>query len=118
MSEATAIALWEVLDLLQSLIDKSLVVYEESADGQGRYRLLETVRQYANEKETAEDSRALSGRHGAYFLALAEEARTHYDNDAQRIWMQRLETEHDNVRAALHANAAASGASAGGGDRG
>ncbi|MBV9867245.1 MAG: hypothetical protein JO316_17960, partial [Abitibacteriaceae bacterium] len=41
---------WEVLDLLTSLVDKSLVVYEEDEQGMGRYRLLETVRQYARGK--------------------------------------------------------------------
>ena len=45
-----AIESWEVLDLLSSLVQKSLVFYEEDEQGRGRYRLLETVRQYARDR--------------------------------------------------------------------
>ncbi|HZP83094.1 MAG TPA: tetratricopeptide repeat protein [Chthonomonadaceae bacterium] len=93
---------WEVLDLLTSLVDKSLVIYEERG-GQARYRLLETVRQYALEKlaERGEDE-ALRGRHLEYFTALAEKAQTMMRGGEQAVWLERLETEHDNLRAALH----------------
>jgi predicted ATPase len=49
-SAPAGIESWEVLDLLTALVQKSLVVYEENEQGQGRYRLLETVRQYARKE--------------------------------------------------------------------
>jgi tetratricopeptide (TPR) repeat protein len=91
-----------VLDVLSGLIDKSLVVYEEQPDGTGRYRLLETVRQYARER-LAEDTgaEAVGGRHAAHFLSLAEQAEPNLTGAEQAEWLARLEAEHDNLRAAL-----------------
>jgi hypothetical protein len=66
----------QVLDLLSTLVDKNLVVYEEDQNGQGRYRLLETVRQYAQERlaaQSVEEEQGVSGRHRDYFLVLAEQ---------------------------------------------
>jgi len=92
---------WEVLDLLTALVDKSLVVFEEHAD-QSRYRLLETVRQYAREK-LLESGQSESGhrRHRDYFLDLAQTAKRHITGSEQGYWFQKLESEHDNLRAAL-----------------
>ena len=65
----------EVMDLLASLVDKSLVLVTEQRDGEARYRLLETVRQYAREKlEGSGEAGEVRRRHAAWFLALAEEA--------------------------------------------
>jgi len=91
----------EVLDVLTSLVEKSLVIYEEG-DGGARYRLLETVRQYARERlmESGE-MEAVRGQHGAYFLALAREARPQLLGPEQKAWFDRLEREHDNLRAGL-----------------
>jgi len=92
---------WEVVDLLTSLSDKSLVVAEERA-GSTRYRLLETVRQYATEKAAQSGAGTSSrNRHLAHFLALAEEAMPHLSGAQQALWLDRLESEHDNLRAAL-----------------
>jgi predicted ATPase/DNA-binding CsgD family transcriptional regulator len=90
-----------VLDLLTSLVDKSLVLVTEW-DGKARYRLLETVRQYAAEKleESGEEAKVRS-RHAAWFLALAEEAEPYLKGHQQEAWLGRLETEHDNLRVAL-----------------
>ena len=75
LRRATAVEDWEVLDLLTALVDKSLVVYEEEAEGQGtRYRLLETVRQYAGERLAGERGGGGAGRAASWCLALAEEA--------------------------------------------
>ena len=64
---------WEVLELLTSLVQKSLVVYEEDEEGRGRYRLLESVRQYARDRHLATGGAdAVRGRHRDWFLALAE----------------------------------------------
>jgi predicted ATPase/DNA-binding SARP family transcriptional activator len=87
---------------LARLADQSLVVYEER-DGEARYRLLETTRQYAQEKlQESNEREAVRLRHRDYFLALAEEARPHLSVGGEQVqWLNRLETEHDNFRAAL-----------------
>jgi predicted ATPase/DNA-binding SARP family transcriptional activator len=91
----------EVLDLLTPLIEKSLVVYEPGETGP-RYRMLETVRHYFGERllEAGEEE-AIRGRHGEYFLALAEAAAPHRKGSQWAEWLERLGTEHDNLRTAL-----------------
>jgi DNA-binding CsgD family transcriptional regulator len=90
-----------VLDLLGSLADKSLVLAMEQ-DEETRYRLLETVRQYASEKlEETGEADGVRWRHAQYYLALAEEAERGSSGSDQALWLVRLETEHDNLRAAL-----------------
>jgi predicted ATPase/DNA-binding SARP family transcriptional activator len=91
----------KVLDLLVRLVDKSLVVYEQP-DGVGRYRLLETMRQYTRirlqESEGAEPARK---RHLDFFLQLAEEIEPQFIGPEQIHLLARLEAEHDNLRTAL-----------------
>src|SRR5205823_5443019 len=91
----------EVADLLAALVDQSLVVYEEQ-DGQARYRLMETVRQYARDRllEMGEAGEVRE-RHLGFFLALAERAEPELRGSGQAAWFGRLEAEHDNLRAAL-----------------
>ncbi|MCW3055796.1 MAG: Adenylate/guanylate cyclase [Chthonomonadales bacterium] len=92
---------WETLDLLTSLADKSLVVAEPQ-EGRTRYRLLESVRQYAHDRLLEEGTfDAMRRRHQAFFLALAEEAEPKLLGPEQVLWLERLEREHDNLRAAL-----------------
>jgi predicted ATPase/DNA-binding SARP family transcriptional activator/DNA-binding CsgD family transcriptional regulator len=91
-----------ILDLLSKLVDKSLVIAEASNDRRVRYRMLEPIRQYARERlEKSEESDATVRRHAEYFLALAEEAEPELKGAAQEEWLERLEAEHDNFRAAL-----------------
>ena len=91
----------EVLELLANLIDKSLVVYE-TWQGQARYRLLETIREYSLEiLEQSGQSDRLYTRHRDYFLTRAEQAESHRNEARQKEWLDRLEEEHDNLRAAL-----------------
>lgn len=92
---------WEILDLLTSLSDKSLVVAEQR-QGHTRYRLLETIRQYARDR-LLESGHAFVVRHHhlAFFLDLAETAEPELVGADQKVWLERLETEHDNLRAAL-----------------
>jgi predicted ATPase/DNA-binding CsgD family transcriptional regulator len=91
----------EVLNLLSHLVDKSLVLMVEQ-DGEARYRLLETVRQYAWEKlSDLGEGGQLRERHAGYYLKLAEEAEPELKGDRQVTWLERLETEHDNLRSAL-----------------
>jgi non-specific serine/threonine protein kinase len=92
----------DVLDLLTTLVDKSLVVYEGRDDGDDRYRLLETVRQYAREKLNATaDGERLRNRHLDHAAWLAQRAVTELNGPAQGQWLERLEDEHENLLAAL-----------------
>ena len=89
----------EILDLLSHLVDKSLVQVE--ADG-GRYRLLETVRQYAEEQlAAAHESDQTRSRHLVFFVDFAEEASPHLMGSDQGAWLQRLDTERENILFAL-----------------
>src|SRR5580692_3799781 len=90
-------------DLLGSLVDKSLVV-AEPAGGALRYRLLETIRQFAAERlaEAGEEATAAAAAaHGRYFLALAEAAGPHLSGPGQGRWFARLDTDHANLRRAI-----------------
>jgi non-specific serine/threonine protein kinase len=90
----------EILSLLGQLIDKSLVSAVEE-DGAVRYQLLETIRQYADDKlEEAGEAERYRRGHLAFFLAFAEEAAPALEGAEQAIWLERLETEHDNLRMA------------------
>lgn len=90
---------FEVPDLLASLVDKSLVVYEETT---GRYRLLETVRQYGQDRlgESGE-AEAVGGRRATWALALAEKTQPELQGPEQAKWLSRFEAEHDDLRASL-----------------
>ncbi len=87
-----------VLDLLVQLVEKSLVLADVEG---GRYRMLDTVRQYAHERlaESGEMA-AASDRHLAVYLGLAEDARTRLAGPEQPTWLARLDLERDNLLAA------------------
>jgi predicted ATPase/DNA-binding SARP family transcriptional activator/Tfp pilus assembly protein PilF len=91
----------ETLDWLTLLRDSSLLQVTDTEEGI-RFTLLETIREYGQEKlqEWGEDA-AVRRRHRDWFLALAEEAEPQLQGAEQGNWLQRLETEHDNLRAAL-----------------
>lgn len=90
----------EVLDLLSQLVDKSLVVSESGRET--RYRLTETVRQYAGEKlMDSEEAAGLRGRHLDWHVALAERGEPELRGPEQGRWDERLEADHENFRAAL-----------------
>ncbi|MEJ7816454.1 MAG: AAA family ATPase, partial [Rubrobacter sp.] len=91
----------EGLELLSHLVDKSLVVAREEG-GEARYRLLETVRQYGWERLSESDEAVeFRERHAGYYLALAEEAEPELKREGQVAWLERLERERDNLRAAM-----------------
>ncbi len=91
----------DILDLLTQLVDKSLVVVEMK-EGETRYRLLETVRQYGRDRLLElKESEGIQGRHLDYFLRLAEEVEPKLEGAEQAIWLDRLGAEHDNLREAL-----------------
>jgi predicted ATPase/DNA-binding CsgD family transcriptional regulator len=92
----------EVMDLLASLVDKSLVLVTEQRDGGVRYRMLETVRQYGREKlEGSGEAEQVRGRHAAWFLALAEEAGPLMMGRDQVGWLDRTWSEQHNFRTAM-----------------
>jgi non-specific serine/threonine protein kinase len=92
----------EVLDLLGRLVDKSLVDVEAgSVFNQTRYRLLETIRQYALEKLNEQDNSEVRNRHLEFYVRLAEEAEDQLELVNQGIWLDQLEVEIDNIRAAI-----------------
>ncbi|MEA3336130.1 MAG: tetratricopeptide repeat protein [Chloroflexota bacterium] len=90
-----------VLDVLTSLVDNSLVVQHEQG-GEPRFTLLETIRAYALERLTERgEEEMIRQRHAEYYLALAEEADPHLRTGAQQVWLDRLDAENGNLRAAL-----------------
>jgi tetratricopeptide (TPR) repeat protein len=106
LESATAVAAdgvdeFEVLDVLTRLIDKSLVVVDQSGGREARYSMLETVRQYGQERLVeAGEPDDIRERHYTEVLRLAE---GYYANKfvLEEIWNQRLTSELDNLRAAL-----------------
>jgi predicted ATPase/DNA-binding CsgD family transcriptional regulator len=92
----------EILDLLSGLVEKSLALAEGQEGSGVRYRMLEPIKQYAKEKlEQGGESGTVRRRHADFFLALAEEARPELRGPEDKKWLERLEREHDNMRAAL-----------------
>ncbi len=99
---------WQVLDHLAALVGKSLVQADET-DGSTRYRLLETVRQYAAERLALRAGAELDqtrAAHRDHYLALVETAGPHLRGPDEAVWLDRLEVEFDNLRAALAFSAA------------
>ena len=91
----------EIFNLIARLVDKSLLNYLE-VSGTARYEMLETIRQYAREKLVQSgEIELLRRKHLAYFAELTAEAAPKLWQANQREWMDRLEEEHDNMRAAL-----------------
>jgi predicted ATPase/DNA-binding XRE family transcriptional regulator len=92
----------DVFVLVGNLVEQSLIVAETSPEGSTRYRMLEPVRQYALEKlrESGEEDE-VRRRHAGHYLALAEEAERRIKGREQIEWLDRLEAENDNLRAAI-----------------
>jgi predicted ATPase len=92
----------EVLDRLDALLSQSLLRREVRPGGESRYTMLETIREYALERLEESGATAQARQvHATYFLALAEEAEPALRGPEQARWQQRLEQEHDNIRAVL-----------------
>ncbi len=91
----------DVLDLLTSLIEKSIVMLEEREDAT-RYRMLETIRDYALEKaQLVGGMQATAARHCEHYAAVAADANRGLKGPEQATWLWRLEVEIDNIRAAM-----------------
>jgi non-specific serine/threonine protein kinase len=92
----------DVLDGISSLLDKNLLRRVDDGDGEPRYAMLETIREYGQERLAASgEERAIRGAHADYVLALAEQAEPHVFGPSQVAWLNRLEAELPNLRAAL-----------------
>jgi tetratricopeptide (TPR) repeat protein len=90
------------LDGLTSLVNSSLVLRTEGPSGEARFRMLETIREYAAEQlATSNEQSDVLGRHAEFFRDLAEEAEPHLTGAGQERWLARLESERANIRAAL-----------------
>jgi tetratricopeptide (TPR) repeat protein len=92
----------EAFDGISSLLDKSLLRQEEGPNGEPRFVMLETVHEFAREKlQESAEAEEIKRLHAQYFLTLAEEAYPELKGSHQLEWLERLEAEHDNMRAAL-----------------
>lgn len=98
----TAIETVDILDVMTQLVNKSLVFSERRQGQETRYRLLETIRQYALERlATSGEADSVRQRHATYYLALAEVDAPGLTNRSQPARLSQMEREHDNFRAAL-----------------
>ncbi|MDX1469409.1 MAG: adenylate/guanylate cyclase domain-containing protein [Acidimicrobiia bacterium] len=92
---------YAVLDHIGHLVDKSLVQAEEKEDGV-RYRMLETLRQYARQRlADSEEVEGMRRRHADYFRSLVEEAEPNLRGQDEAYWFRRLDDELDNIRQAM-----------------
>src|SRR5207302_1091345 len=89
-----------ILDHLTELRERSLILVIEDEEEMA-YRMLETLREYAAEQLDPAEQAPLRRRHAEFYLALAEEAGEHLHGPDQGEWLDRLEADHDNFRAAL-----------------
>jgi tetratricopeptide (TPR) repeat protein len=91
-----------VLDGLASLVDNSLLRQEIGPDGDSRFRMFETVREFARERlEAGDDAEGVHRAHAAFFLDFAERAEQGLQGTAKAWWARLVETDHGNVAAAL-----------------
>jgi predicted ATPase/class 3 adenylate cyclase len=91
-----------VLDLLDSLVAKSLVLFEDNQDEDPRYRMLETIREFGRERLVASGREAtVQQRHAAWALVLAERAGPNVRGPEAAVWLEALERDHASLRAAL-----------------
>jgi predicted ATPase len=92
----------DVLDLLTVLVDQSLVQERDGADGDPRFTMLETIREYALEQLADSDDLAVAGsRHADYFMRLADRDPIHLGIDEKNRWLDQLDRDTANLSAAL-----------------
>lgn len=92
----------DLVNGLHMLLDNSLLIHQVGADGEPRFLMLQTLREYALEKLVASgEYEALRRTHAFYYLAFAEVAEPELTGSQQQYWLDQLEQEHDNLRAAL-----------------
>lgn len=93
---------WSLIPLLTSLVSKSLVVRLETYEDESRFSMLDTIREYAEERlQERGDAAFVAQQHALYYAAMSEAAAPELIGPHQSEWMAKLESEHDNLRAAL-----------------
>lgn len=93
---------WEVLEVVSSLVENSLVVPPEGRSGEPRFRMLETVREYAlHELDRDGQTDETNRRMAEYVAGFADQARLGSTGREHRLWMDRIDAEYDNVRAVV-----------------
>jgi predicted ATPase/class 3 adenylate cyclase len=98
----------DLLESIASLVDRSLLRESEGVGGEARFSMLETIRDFARERlAQAGEEDTFVRRHALEFARFAEEAGAGLRGDAQVVWFERLEAEHDNLRAAMDSSLAA-----------
>ena len=92
----------DILELMSSLVDKSLVQQPEQGNDEPRFRMLETIREYSMERlEKSGEDAATKRAHAAYCLVIAEEGNPELKEAERAEWLNRCDIEHDDFRAAL-----------------
>jgi len=92
----------DIFDGLMALVDQSLAKVEETPEGEPRFRLLDTIRDYAAERLDVDgEVELIRARHRDWYVALAHQAAGELSGSDQRRWLDRLELEHDDIRAVL-----------------
>ena len=91
-----------VLDGITALVEHSLLRQSAGPEGEPRYQMLETVREYSRDRMQAiDDAGVFQRRHAEFFVSFAERIGWHLSRSQQAAWVDRLEADHDNLRAAL-----------------
>ncbi|BDI29302.1 hypothetical protein CCAX7_13530 [Capsulimonas corticalis] len=92
-----------ILEAVTTLRERSLILADETEEGGAfRYRMLETLREFAAEQVPPDEREELHRAHAEYLMALAEAAEPEIAGGDQAPWLERMEAEHDNFRAAMH----------------
>jgi predicted ATPase len=92
----------DLFDKVTSLVEKSLLAEHDDADGEPRFYMLETIREYARERlSESGETAALTDAHAHHFLALADEAEAHWQGRERDHWLTRLASDYANIEAAL-----------------
>ncbi|MCS7224303.1 MAG: tetratricopeptide repeat protein [Armatimonadetes bacterium] len=92
---------FELITILADLVDKSLLLLDDSST-EVRYRMLQTLRAYAEEKLAGTgEAEILKRRHAEHYVAFAEEAEGKLSGADQKVWLEKLDWDHDNIRAAI-----------------
>jgi tetratricopeptide (TPR) repeat protein len=97
-------AQFSILNSIEALVDKSLLRQVAGPGGDPRFVMLETIREYAielQEQADAEEAEELRRRRASFYLELVERAERGFMGREQRLWLDRLEAEHDNIRAVM-----------------
>ena len=93
----------DILDGLTCLVDNSLLGRAEGPEDEPRFRMLETIREYALDRlRDSSEAELLRDRHAEFYRAMAERAAAELAGPSQGEWLARLEVEHDNLRGAIH----------------